>query len=141
MAWAELEETMLKSLTRAVAVAAAAATSALALTGTANATVLPVRIHTTLSIVESRNVIRGGRVDVISGRLAAGRLGLGDRVVYLDRLTGGRLTEVRVTFTGPHGGVSFVVQPGSTARYELVFKGTALLAPTHSGVVTVRVAR
>jgi hypothetical protein len=130
---------MLKSLTRAVAVAAAGAAAALALTGTANATVVPVRIHTTLSIVESRNVIKAGRPDVISGRLAAGAQGLGGRVVYLDRIAGRVLTEVRVKFTGPHGGVSFVVQPGVTARYELVFKGTALLAPTHSGVVTVRV--
>jgi hypothetical protein len=31
------------------------------------------------------------------------------------------------------------VQPDVTARYELVYKGNANFAPTHSGVVTVKV--
>jgi hypothetical protein len=95
-------------------------------------------VHTTLSIVASRNVIKAGQRDVISGRLAAGRYGLARKFVYLDRWFG-HWGPVRVGLTGPHGGISFVVWPHVTARYMLVYRGNQNFAPTHSGVVTVRV--
>jgi hypothetical protein len=130
---------MRRSLTRVASGVAVAATAVLALAGPASAAPVPPRVHTTLSIVESKNVIRAGHTDVVSGRLAADRIGLRDRLVYLDRWDGIRFVEVRVKLTGGHGGVSFVVQPDVTARYELVYKGNANFAPTHSGVVTVKV--
>jgi hypothetical protein len=130
---------MRKSLTRAVAGAAAATAVTLALTGTANATVVPAKLHTTLSIVELRNVIKAGQKDVVSGVLRAGRFGLPREVVVLDRLVGGKFVPVQAGLTNKAGAVGFVVKPKVTARYELVFPGTKKLARTHSGVVTVKV--
>jgi hypothetical protein len=136
---------MRTSLTRTVAGTAVAAAAVLALAGPANAATspakpaLPVRLHTTLSIVESRNVIKDGQRDVISGRLASRGIGLSKRLVFLDRVEGRTLVPVRVGLTGPRGGISFSVWPNETARYELVYHGNDVTAPTHSGVVTVRV--
>jgi hypothetical protein len=136
---------MRTSLARTVSGAVAAAAAVLVLAGPANAAtspvkpVQPVRLHTTLSIVESRNVIRDGQRDVISGRLASRGIGLDKRLVFLDRVYGRTLVPVRVGLTGPRGGISFSVWPNVTARYELVYHGNAVTAPTHSGVVTVRV--
>lgn len=113
----------------------------LALAGPASAAPAhtPPRVHTTLSIVESRNVIKAGQKDVISGRLASRGIGLGKHVVYLDRLAGKRFVAVQAEITGPNGGVSFTVRPDVTTRYELVYLGNKDFAPTHSGVVTVKV--
>jgi hypothetical protein len=129
---------MRKSLTRTLWGVVAAAAVLLALAGPANAAAAHPRVHTTLSIVASRNVIKAGQRDVISGRLAAGRYGLARKFVYLDRWFG-HWVPVRVGLTGPHGGISFVVWPHVTARYMLVYRGNQNFAPTHSGVVTVRV--
>jgi hypothetical protein len=129
---------MRKSLTRTLWGVVAAAAVLLALAGPANAAPAHPRVHTTLSIVASRNVIKAGQRDVISGRLAAGRYGLAHKFVYLDRWCG-HWVPVRVGLTGPHGGISFVVWPHVTARYMLVYRGNQNFAPTHSGVVTVRV--
>jgi len=126
------------SLTRAASGAAVAAVTALALTGTANAAPIPVKVHTTLSIVESRNVIRAGGKDVVAGTLRAGRKGLAKEIVVLDRVVGRTLVPVNAGLTNRAGVVAFTVRPKVTARYELVFGGTANLARTHSGVVTVR---
>lgn len=131
---------MRTSLTRAVSGAAVAAAAVLALAGPANAAPAhSPRVHTTLSIVESRNVIKAGQKDVISGRLASRGIGLGKHVVYLDRLVGKRFVAVQAEITGPNGGVSFTVRPDVTTRYELVYLGNKDFAPTHSGVVTVKV--
>jgi hypothetical protein len=130
---------MRKSLTRTVSGAAVAAAAVLALAGPANAAPVSPRVHTTLSIVESRNHIKAGQADLISGRLASRGIGLGQHVVYLDRIAGKSLVAVRAGITGPHGGVSFTVRPDVTARYELVYRGNAAFDPTHSGIVTVRV--
>jgi hypothetical protein len=129
---------MRTSLTRAVSGAAIAAATVLALAGPASAKPLP-RVHTTLSIVESRSVIKAGQTDTIRGTLAHGRTGLGGEVVYLDRWNGKKFVAVQARLTGRAGGVAFTVSPGVTARYELVFLGTKTLAPSHSGVVTVKV--
>jgi hypothetical protein len=139
---------MRTSLARTLSGTVVAAAAVLALAGPANAStspvkpvqpVQPVRLHTTLSIVESRTVIKAGQRDEISGRLASRGIGLDKRLVYLDRIYGHTLVPVRVGLTGPHGGISFSVWPNVTARYELVYHGNAVTAPTHSGVVTVRV--
>jgi hypothetical protein len=76
---------MRTSLTRGAAVAAA---TVLALAGPAYAAPAPVREHTTLSIVESRSVIKDGQTAVVRGRLAHGKTGLGTETVYLDRRVG-----------------------------------------------------
>lgn len=131
---------MRTSLTRAVSGVTVAAAAVLTLAGPANAA--PAhhpRVHTTLSIVESRNVIKAGHRDVISGRLASRGIGLGKHVVYLDRRVGEKFVAVQAEITGPKGGVSFTVRPDVTARYELVYRGSQVFAPTHSGVVTVKV--
>jgi hypothetical protein len=130
---------MRRSLTRAASGVAVAAAAVLALAGPASAATAHPRVHTTLSIVEAKNVIKAGHTDVVSGRLAADRIGLKGHLVYLDRWNGIKFVELRVKLTGANGGVSFVVQPGVTARYELVYRGNADFAPTHSGVVTVKV--
>jgi hypothetical protein len=141
---------MRKFLTRAASSAAVAAVAAFALVGPANAAVtpgpvgpIPVKFHSTLSIVEYKTVIRVGHSDVISGSLRAGPLGHETArvkdVVFLDRWYGKKLVEIRVGLTNKDGRVSFWVGPKVTARYELVFKGTRTLDRTHSGVVTVKV--
>ncbi|MGH3254766.1 MAG: hypothetical protein ACRDOU_05040 [Streptosporangiaceae bacterium] len=129
---------MRRSITRAAAGAAVAAATVLALAGPANAAPHGP-VHTTLSIVESKTVIHAGHEDVVSGRLVALGVGVPGRVVFLDRVYGKTLVEKQVRTTGPAGGVAFTVTPGVTARYELVYKGNAVLAPTHSGIVTVKV--
>jgi predicted acyltransferase (DUF342 family) len=130
---------MRTSLIRTVSGAAVAAAAVLALAGPANAAPVSPRVHTTLSIVESRNHITAGQKDAISGRLASRGVGLSKHVVYLDRIAGKSLVAVQAEVTGAHGGVSFTVSPAVTARYELVYLGNAVFAPTHSGLVTVRV--
>jgi len=51
----------------------------------------------------------------------------------------GKWVPVRVGLTGPHGWIAFRVWPRVTAHYKLVYLGNQNFAPTHSGVVTVRV--
>jgi hypothetical protein len=128
-------------LTRVASSAAVAAVAALALAGPANATPVPVpaKAHTTLSIVEFRNVIKAGQKDVVGGTLRSHGTGLAREVVLLDRLVGGKFVPWKVQLTNKAGRVAFTVSPGVTARYELVFRGTEKLAHTHSGIVTVKV--
>lgn len=134
---------MRASLIRAASSAAVAAVAALALAGAANAAVVHKvvhkKVHTTLSIVEFRNVIKAGQKDVVSGALRAGRIGLAKEAVILDRVVGGKLVPVNVELTNKAGTVAFIVRPRVTTRYQLVFEGTKGLARTHSGVVTVKV--
>ena len=130
---------MRRSIARSAAGAAVAAATVLALAGPANAAPRAPRVHTMLSIVESKNVIYAGHEDEVSGRLVARGFGVPGRVVYLYRVYGNTLVEKQVRTTGPAGGVAFTVTPGITARFELVYKGNAVFAPTHSGIVTVTV--
>jgi hypothetical protein len=134
---------MRTSLTRAAAGAAVAAATVLALAGPAYATPTPAptpaRAHTTLSIVESRSHITDGQTAVVRGRLAHGTTGEGAETVYLDHWVGKTLVLVRTGLTNASGVVAFTVGPAVTSRYELIFKGTATLAPSHSGVVTLKV--
>jgi hypothetical protein len=127
------------SLTRAAAGVAVTAVAVLALAGPAYAAPTPVREHTTLSIVESRSVIKEGQTAVVRGTLAHGKTGLGGQTVYMDKWVGKTLVLVRSGLTNAAGQVAFTVKPGVTSRYELIFKGTTTLAPSHSGVVTLKV--
>jgi hypothetical protein len=127
------------SLTRAAAGAAVAAATVLALAGPAYAASATPLEHTTLSIVESKSVIHDGGTAVVSGRLAHDGTGEGGETVYLDHRVGTALVDVRTGVTDAAGSVAFTVAPGVTSRYELVFTGTATLAASHSGVVTLKV--
>lgn len=130
---------MRKSLTRAVAGVAVAGAAMMTLAGPAGAAPAHVRAHTTLSIAAFKSTIKDGRHDVISGRLVHDKTGLAWRTVSLDRRYGKKWEQVRVGRTGPRGWISFWVWPGRTARYELTYQGSNVDAPTHSGVVTVKV--
>ena len=130
---------MRTSLTRAAAGAAVAAATVLALAGPAYATSATPLEHTTLSIVESKSVIKDGKTAIVRGRLAHDGTGEGGETVYLDHRVGTTLVDVRTGVTDASGVVAFTVEPGVTSRYELVFTGTATLAPSHSGVVTLKV--
>jgi len=105
-------------------------------------TVLPAKLATTLSIVESRNVIKPGQTDTISGTLATRKHGhpLAGQLVWLFRLVHGKLTDGNGHLTGKFGRVFFTVSPAHTARYILVFFGSSKLSGTYSGVVTVIVS-
>ena len=109
---------------------------------TAFVTVKPfVRIPTVLSIAASPSTIKAGKTAHILGALTAKGKALADKAIVLLRWNATKKVwvPVRAGETGPLGKVSFVVAPAATAKYELKFFGTAVYAPTHSGVVTVTV--
>jgi hypothetical protein len=130
---------MRTSVARAASGAVVTTAAVLALAGPASANPIPPLEHTTLSIVESRTVIRAGHADVVSGRLASGPVSLNGKVVLLERLEGKRFVPVRAGITGRGGHISFRVWPDVKAWYKLVYLGSRNLLPTHSGIVTVKV--
>lgn len=130
---------MRKSLTTAVAGVAIAAASVVAVAGTASASTSAPRKATTLSIVEARTSITAGQTDTIAGVLKSHRTPLSHREIILDRLEGRQWRPVEAKYTGKLGGVGFVVKPAVTSAYRLVWPGGPVYAPTHSGVVVVRV--
>jgi hypothetical protein len=73
------------------------------------------------------------------GTLRAGRIGLRHRpVVLVSRpVGGGTWTFVGSHLTGRRGHIAFGVHPTGDTAYKLVFLGTALLRPSHSGIVRV----
>jgi membrane protein implicated in regulation of membrane protease activity len=81
-------------LSLAASGAAVAAVATLALGAPANASVVPLKAHTTLSIVAARNVIKAGQKDAIGGTLRSDRTRLGRRAVVLDRVNGRPLVPV-----------------------------------------------
>jgi hypothetical protein len=127
---------MRTSLTRVVAGAAIVSAAVFGVASGAGAATTAAKTHTTLSIVQSKNTIKVGQSDSVSGTLKAGKTGLAKEVVVLDRISGKKLIPLAVHLTGKGGNVSFTVKPKVTTKYELVFSGTKKLAATHSGVVT-----
>lgn len=101
------------------------------------------RAHTSLSIRRAKGAINRGGKDIVAGTLRSnGHVARHQRVVLRREVAGVRhFTSVRAQRSGRHGRVAFVVSPGATSRYRLVFRGSRRLAPSHSGVVTVRVRR
>lgn len=132
---------MRKSLTAAVAGAAIAAASVVAVAGVANASASAPRKATTLSIVAARTSITVGQVDTIAGVLKSHRTPLAHRVIVLDRFEARKWRPIEEKYTGKFGGVDFVVKPAVTSAYKLVWRGGSVYAPTHSGVVVVRVKK
>ena len=135
---------MRKSLIRAMAgVAGVAIATAAVVTvaGAADASTAVPRKATTLSIVEARTAITVGQVDTIGGVLKSHGTPLAHRVIVLDRFWARAWRPIEEKYTGKYGGVSFAVKPGVTTAYRLVWRGGAYYAPTHSGVVVVRVKK
>jgi hypothetical protein len=129
-------------MTRAGSVAAAAViatTGAMATAGVANASTHHARrLPTHLSAFKARAVAHHKHTFVIAGRLTTFRLRLRGRVVFLDRIAGKSLATVGHERTNNVGVAAFVVDPKVTARFVLVFEGTAHLHSSHSRIVVVR---
>lgn len=140
------------------AVAVFAGATAFAVTSTADATTTAKttaltagtaktstsKTSTSLSIAVRKTTITAGRRDIIGGKLAkAGEAPVGRRVVELYRYDAKRKKwlPVRAQLTRKAGAARFVVRPLVTAEYELVYHGSAKLAPSHSTPVTVTVTR
>jgi hypothetical protein len=135
------------------AVAVFAGVTAFAVTSTADATttakttaltVSTAKTSTALSIAVRKTTITAGRRDVISGKLTkAGEAPVGRRVVELYRYDAKqkKWLPVRAQLTRKAGAARFIVRPLVTAEYELVYHGSAKLAPSHSTPVTVTVTR
>jgi hypothetical protein len=136
-----MEESMRTSLTRAVAGAAIAATAVLTAVGTAGAAGATVKPPTTLSVVESKAIIKLGQKDLLTGTLTVGKTPLADQNVALERLVAGTWHILDVRKTGTFGHVFFTVQPAVTAKYELQFFATTKYQGTHSNPVTVVVVQ
>jgi hypothetical protein len=131
-------------LIRAASVATVATAASLAIAGLAGASNPPAPKPTTpkpttLAIDEAKKVIKLGQMDVVTGRLMAGKRGVGDQTVVLDAVNGTKLTEVKARVSNSGGNVLFMVRPKVTTRYELVFAGTSKLAASDSKVITVTV--
>jgi 5-hydroxyisourate hydrolase-like protein (transthyretin family) len=99
-------------------------------------TVVVVKTHTTLSIVEHSSTITLGQKNTVSGTLLAAGKPAAKQIVLLDRVVGTKLVRGNVQLTNSAGKVSFTVKPAVTTKYELVFPGSNTLAASHSGVVT-----
>jgi hypothetical protein len=135
------------------AVAVFTGAAAFAVTSTADATTTAktaaltastARTGTALSIAARKTTIAAGEKDIIGGKLTkAGEAPVGRRVVELYRYDTKRKKwfPVRAQLTRKAGAARFVVRPLVTAEYELVYHGSAKLAPSHSTPVTVTVTR
>lgn len=118
-------------------------TSSLAASHSGVATVLVVRMSTTLSASEAAAVIEPGQTDVITGALLSGSTPVAGVNVRIYRYDGSDHKWVlhAIGETGSTGTVAFTVAPGATDYYQLVFEGTGTLGASHSGVVTVLVIK
>jgi hypothetical protein len=101
-----------------------------------------VKTPTVLSISQTPGTSNPGpgkskTYDTISGQLTTAKgKDLGGQFVWLDKVVSGKLHEQYALRTGKLGKVSFKVSPAATTTYELVFKGTTVLAKSSSGTVT-----
>lgn len=101
-----------------------------------------VKVPTTLSIAESAQTITAGQTDTISGALtvSADSKALAHQWVWLAVVDNGKVHLNKAFLTGKYGKVAFQVRPTSTTTYELVYRGTRVLAPAVSGTVTAMVS-
>ncbi|MGD0706492.1 MAG: hypothetical protein ABSA02_42260 [Trebonia sp.] len=98
-----------------------------------------VKTATTLSIAATPGAT--SKADTtISGALTLSKSGkaLTHQWVWLAWVgSKGKAHLEKAFLTGKYGKVAFKVHPAKTTTYELVYLGTKVLAPTHSGTVTV----
>jgi hypothetical protein len=129
---------MRSTLTRVLASTAVAATVVLTAAGTAGATTL-TKTHTTLSIVAEKSTITAGHSDAVGGTLNAGGASVNKKVVELYRYSAKlkKWEPAQVGLTSKTGWVDFAIKPLVTSTYELAYHGSATLAASHSGVVTI----
>ena len=123
-------------LTRALAGIAIATASVLTAAGTASAAPR-VSVPTTLSITDTRAVIKLGQTDIIGGTLRSGAKPLAAQIVLLEELVKGKLIFLDARFTDTSGNLSFLVRPRITTFYELVFQGSPGFERTSSGIAKV----
>lgn len=113
-------------------------------TGTGQATAqgtVTAKAATSLSVTVKKATVAAGRLDLISGTLSTGSARDSRRIVELYRYNPktGKWFPARVNFTRKQGAVRFLLRPLATARYELVYHGSAKLAGSRSAPVTVTV--
>ena len=94
---------------------------------------------TALSIKESKPAITKGSTDAITGGLTAGGKALPNRWVWLADVVNGKVHPLRARLTGTTGVVKFTVKPAATTTYELLYRGSPVLAATASTTVTTTV--
>jgi hypothetical protein len=113
-----------------------------ALVASAAATAATGPAHTSLGIRAQHSHLAAGHSDHIAGALRAAGAPAAGRSIDLEARPRGatHFTTAGTATTGAHGRVVFTVTPATTTRYELRFAGDAGDRPSHSGVVTVRVA-
>jgi hypothetical protein len=99
------------------------------------------RIPTSLSIRAAHRVVGQDGRDLVRGRLRTHGIGLRNRVVDLLTRTAAdpAWQVVAQDLTDRAGAVKFRIRPTAPAAYRLVFEGTAVFRPSHSGIVRIAV--
>src|SRR5215469_3991416 len=136
-----MEESMRTSLTRALAGTAIAGAAVLAAVGTAAAAGATTKAPTTLTATASKATIAPGQTDQITGTLLTGKTAVPGQSVILEKLINGKFVPVQAHETGGAGHVFYTVKPAETARFVLVFLGSAKFAAARSNVVTIAVVK
>jgi hypothetical protein len=127
-----------------VVAAGTAVTTATALAAGTMAAAAADKAQTSLSIRSAKSDVRPGNADRISGALIAnGRGPLAGKTVALKARPSdaNSFQTVDTATTGDNGRVVFVVHPGETTRYVLVFTGDDNDQRARSGVVRVAVTK
>jgi hypothetical protein len=99
------------------------------------------RIPTSLSIRAAHRIVGEDGRDLIRGRLRTHGIGLRNRVVDLLTRTAADPTwqVIGQDLTDRAGAVRFPIRPSAPAAYRLVFEGTPVFRPSHSGIVRIGV--
>jgi hypothetical protein len=99
------------------------------------------KIVTSLSIRAAHRIVGADGQDLVRGRLRTHGIGLRNRVVDLLTRTAADPTwqVVGQELTDSIGAVQFPITPTAPAAYRLVFEGTPVFRPSHSGVVRIGV--
>jgi hypothetical protein len=99
------------------------------------------RLGTTLSIRATRRAISPTGVAVVRGHLRSGRTGLPNRQVFLLAHRAGQSGWhfVRSDRTAARGVFSLRVSPRQTTAYRVLYLGSQVFRPSHSGTVKVHV--
>ncbi len=99
------------------------------------------RIPTSLSIRAAHRIVQPDGHDLVRGRLRTHGIGVRNRVVNLLTRTADDATwqVIGQDLSDRAGAVKFPITPAGPAAYRLVFEGTHLLRPSHSGIVRIGV--
>lgn len=99
------------------------------------------RIPTSLSIRAAHRIVGEDGRDLVRGRLRTHGIGLRHRVVDLLARTAADPTwqVIGQDLTDRAGVVQFPLRPNAPAAYRLVFEGTPVFRPSHSGIVRIGV--